>query len=261
MILASCLAVMSAVAALQPLGLRALPLGVRGVGVHRIAALPRMQLDDDAPDVAPEATQTLSETISDMQETFSETFPETAAQLSENADQFADLLAAAGIDSPFLTGVAAIAVILATRVLLQTVQAVKPLLVPALGVFVALLGLGLATELSAQFPFLGDPIQIFLGLFSFTVVGVTGGIAYFKTKEAVEDVSAKVSSALPSVELPRNPFRTPDEASYVKPTDATASSADGGGFPNPFSAIGGLAKAVDDRVEVIKERDAAKKKK
>ena len=134
---------------------------------------------------------------------------------------------------PIKVSAGVLALILAVRAILGALEAVKPLLLPSLIAFVGIFEAYLATEISAKLPFLGDSMQVYINLVGFTAVTVGGSILYAKAssmaKAAVESVTkptsskaSKLADAVPAAQRRplggiaiENPFRAPDERSYV----------------------------------------------
>ena len=133
---------------------------------------------------------------------------------------------------PVKVSAGVLALLLAIRAIIGALDAVKPLLLPSLIAFVGIFEAYLATEISAKLPFLGDSLQVYTNLVGFTAVTVGGSMLYAKAsslaKAALDSVtkatSSKVSKVAETVPAERrslgglaieNPFRAPDERSYV----------------------------------------------
>lgn len=133
-----------------------------------------------------------------------------------------------------------VAFVLAARAIAGAFEAVKPLIIPSLFAVGFLAEAYLATEISSAIPILGDPLQVFTNLVGVTVVAVGGGFVYVKANNLVKtaadkasklvgDKTAEVQAKVKELPLPapetsplqglqlelENPFRTPDERSYV----------------------------------------------
>jgi len=77
-------------------------------------------------------------------------------------DQIEDALDWLGAPTALKTALARASWVLLLPLLFTLLEALKPVLLPALAALVVLLGLGAASKLSLQFPQLGEPLDIFL---------------------------------------------------------------------------------------------------
>ena len=154
-----------------------------------------------------------------------------AEAVSTTTAQIDAVLKALEDAGPVKVSAGVLAVLLAIRALVGALEAVKPLLLPSLLAFVGLFEAYLATEISANLPFLGNALEVYTNLLGLTAVTVAGGYLYLQAssiaKAAADGVAKMTSSTVSELKstLPtdspldslaiENPFRPPDERSYV----------------------------------------------
>merc|ERR1711924_172512 len=94
---------------------------------------------------------------------------------------------------------------------LKTLEVLAALAVPALVLLAGLVGLGVSTQLSGQYPNLGSPTEVFLDLSGLTILGVGGTAVYIRVLNAAQKAVASAKSKLAELQLgARNPFRKAD---------------------------------------------------
>ena len=86
--------------------------------------------------------------------------------------------------------------------LFQLLRLLRAIAVPALILFAAIVGLGVSTELSARYPDLGSPLQVFTNLSGLTAIGVGGTVVVVKVREALDAIGAAL----------KKPFTKKDDA-------------------------------------------------